>query len=169
MWGGRPDPDSSSAASPSVARASELAREGIPFSTLPASGNRATGASIGKSIVVKGQIFGREDLFIDGEIEGTVEVMDHRLTIGPNGRLKASVKAREVVIEGTVHGNVHASERVALARTAKVVGDIRTQRIVMEAGAFLRGKVDTGAEEARPEEGTVRSPANSQGAAGSAV
>lgn len=102
----------------------------------------ANAASIGKSVVVKGNIISREDLYFDGELEGTVELQEHRLTIGPNGRVQANVKAREIVIIGTIHGNVEASEKIEIRKEAKLVGDIRTARIVIEDGAFFKGSID---------------------------
>ena len=99
-------------------------------------------ATIGKSVVVKGQILSREDLIVDGEVEGTVELQENRLTIGPTGKLTASVKAREIVVLGTVHGNVEASEKIDIRKDAKLVGDIRTMRIVIEDGAYFKGSID---------------------------
>jgi cytoskeletal protein CcmA (bactofilin family) len=92
--------------------------------------------------MVKGQIFSREDLTIDGEVEGTVELQENRLTVGPNGRVQATVKAREIVVLGTVHGNVEASDKIDIRKDAKLVGDIRTQRIVIEDGAYFKGSID---------------------------
>ena len=124
----------------------ELAREGIPMSTLPGRGSEPDAprgsALIGKSVMVKGDVFGREDLTIDGELEGTLELQEHRLTIGPNGKVKASIKAREGVILGAVHGNVEASERIDLRKDAKLVGDLRTARIMIEDGAYFKGSID---------------------------
>lgn len=99
-------------------------------------------AVIGKSVIVKGQIYSREDLTIDGEVEGTVELQEHRLTIGPNGKVTASIKAREIVVLGTVHGNVEASDKIDIRKEAKLVGDIRTARIVIEDGAYFKGNID---------------------------
>ena len=99
-------------------------------------------ATIGKSVVIKGQILSREDLVVDGEVEGTVELQENRLTIGPNGKLMASVKAREIIVLGTVHGNVEASEKIDIRKDAKLVGDIRTMRIVIEDGAYFKGSID---------------------------
>lgn len=99
-------------------------------------------ASIGKSVVIKGQIFSREDLYLDGEIEGTVEVPENRLTIGPHGKLHAGIKAREVVVLGTVNGNVEASERIDIRKESKLVGDIKTGRIMIEDGAYFKGTID---------------------------
>lgn len=104
--------------------------------------HRGGNAVLGKSVIVKGQIFSREDLTIDGEVEGTVELQEHRLTIGPNGKVVASVKAREIVVLGTVHGNVETSDRIDIRKDAKLVGDIRTARIVIEDGAYFKGNID---------------------------
>ena len=100
------------------------------------------GALIGKSVVVKGEILSREDLTVDGEVEGTVELQEHRLTVGPNGKLKANVKAREIVVHGTIHGNVDVGDRIDIRKDAKLVGDVRTARIVIEDGAYLKGNID---------------------------
>jgi cytoskeletal protein CcmA (bactofilin family) len=125
---------------------SELAKEGIPMSTLPGRSHESDlsrgSATIGKSVVIKGQILSREDLIVDGEVEGTVELQENRLTIGPNGKLTASVKAREIIVLGTVHGNVEASEKIDIRKDAKLVGDIRTMRIVIEDGAYFKGSID---------------------------
>jgi cytoskeletal protein CcmA (bactofilin family) len=103
---------------------------------------KGNSATIGKAVKVVGQIFSREDLFVDGEVEGTVEALEHKLTVGPNGIVKAAVKAREVVALGTVQGNVEATEKIEIRKDAKVVGDIRTARIVIEDGAFFKGSID---------------------------
>ena len=99
-------------------------------------------AAIGKSVVVKGQIYSREDLYVDGEVEGTIEVQEHCLTVGPNGRVKAGLTAREVQVHGTVHGNMEGSEKIAIHKEAKVVGDIRSARLIIEDGAYFKGSVD---------------------------
>ena len=91
---------------------------------------------------MKGQILSREDLTIDGEVEGTIEMQEHRLTIGPNGKVRASVKAKEVIVLGTLHGNVDTGDRIDIRKEAKLVGDIRTARIVIEDGAYFKGNVD---------------------------
>jgi cytoskeletal protein CcmA (bactofilin family) len=103
---------------------------------------RGGSAVLGKSVIVKGQIFSREDLTIDGEVEGTVELQEHRLTVGPNGKVMATVKAREICVIGTVHGNVEASDKIDIRKDAKLVGDIRTARIVIEDGAYFKGNID---------------------------
>ena len=112
-------------------------------------------AVIGKSVMIKGQIFSREDLTIDGEIDGSVELHEHRLTVGPNGKLQAGVKAREVVVLGTIHGNVEASDKIDIRKDAKLVGDIKTTRIVIEDGAYFKGSIDI----VRPEVKAAPQPA----------
>lgn len=112
-------------------------------------------AVIGKSVIVKGQIFSREDLTIDGEVEGTVELQEHRLTVGPNGKVVASVKAREIIVLGTIHGNVETSDKIDIRKEAKLVGDIRTARIVIEDGAYFKGNIDI----VRPEAQRAAAPA----------
>ena len=108
----------------------------------PFEATRAGNAVLGKSVAVKGQILSREDLTIDGEVEGTIEMQEHRLTIGHNGKVRASVKAREVIVLGTLHGNVETGDRIDIRKEAKLVGDIRTARIVIEDGAYFKGNVD---------------------------
>jgi cytoskeletal protein CcmA (bactofilin family) len=100
------------------------------------------GAHIGKSVVVKGELSGSEDLYVDGNVEGKIELSNHRLTIGPNGKVKADVSAKSVVIQGRLDGSVNASERVELRTSAVVTGDVTTKRIAIEEGAFLKGKVE---------------------------
>src|SRR5580693_2224666 len=126
-------------------------KETPPMSSAPAPAPHVSDslgpASIGKSVMIKGQIFSREDLTIDGEIDGSVELHEHRLTVGPNGKVQAGVKAREVVVLGTIHGNVEASDKIDIRKDAKLVGDIKTARIVIEDGAYFKGSIDI----ARPE------------------
>jgi cytoskeletal protein CcmA (bactofilin family) len=105
----------------------------------PKAPNR--GASIGPSMTVKGEVSSREELFVDGEIEGSIE-MHHRLTVGPNGKVRATVKAKEVVIEGSIHGNVTAAEKIIIRVQGSLVGDIKTAGIVIEDGAYFKGNID---------------------------
>jgi cytoskeletal protein CcmA (bactofilin family) len=99
-------------------------------------------ATIGKAVKVVGQIYSREDLYVDGEVEGTVEALEHKLTIGPNGAVRAGVKAREVVALGTIQGNVEAHDKIEIRKEARLVGDIRTARIIIEDGAYFKGSID---------------------------
>ncbi len=145
MWNRRKEEDYSPRPASQPPSSVELAREGIPMSTLPQRGSDFDStrvAAIGKSVIVKGQIFGREDLYIDGEVDGAVEMPEHRLTIGPNGKVQAGIKAREVVVLGTVHGNVETGDKIEIRKDAKLVGDIKTMRIVIEDGAYFKGSID---------------------------
>jgi len=99
-------------------------------------------AHIGRSVVVKGELSGSEDLYVDGQVEGTIELKGNSLTIGPNGQLRADVNAKNVVVHGKLEGNVRATERVELKKSAVAVGDIFSQRIAIEDGAYFKGKVD---------------------------
>src|SRR5215472_17431919 len=99
-------------------------------------------AQIGKSVVIKGQLWGSEDLYVDGQVEGSISLKNNRLTVGPHGQVKASVEAKGIVVQGKLEGNVLASDRVDLLKSAIVTGDISTQRISIEEGAFLKGKID---------------------------
>ncbi len=97
---------------------------------------------MGKSLQLKGEISGSEDLFIDGEVEGTVELKDNNLTIGPNGNVHANVQARSIVVLGRLQGNVRAGEKVEIRKTGSLEGDLATARIIIEDGAVFRGSID---------------------------
>jgi len=99
-------------------------------------------ATIGKAVKIVGQIFSKEDLYVDGDVEGTVEALEHKLIIGPHGTVHATVKAREVVAQGTVQGNVEATDKIEIRKDARLVGDIRTARIIIEDGAYFKGSID---------------------------
>ncbi len=104
-------------------------------------------AHIGKSVIIKGELSGSEDLYLDGEVEGTIELHQNSLTIGPNGRVRAHVNAKEVVIHGKVDGNIRGTNRVELKRSAVLVGDIVTQRVSIEDGAYFKGSIDVQREQ----------------------
>jgi cytoskeletal protein CcmA (bactofilin family) len=99
-------------------------------------------ARIGKSIVIRGEVKGGEDLIIDGRVEGTVQLAENRLTIGPNANVAADLTARDVLVLGKVLGNVHATGRVELRAGCTLEGDVRAYRLAIEDNAVLRGKVD---------------------------
>jgi cytoskeletal protein CcmA (bactofilin family) len=99
-------------------------------------------ARIGKSIVICGEVKGSEDLVLDGRVEGTVTLAEGRLTIGPNADIAADLTAKDVLIQGHVHGNVVASGRVELRAGCNVEGDIKALRLAIEDNAVFRGKVD---------------------------
>jgi cytoskeletal protein CcmA (bactofilin family) len=105
---------------------------------LKSSGN---GGTLGSTMTVKGEIYSREELFVDGEIQGSIE-LQHRLTVGPNGKVRASVKAKEVVVHGSIHGDVHSAEKIIIREKGSLVGDITTAGIVIEDGAYFKGSID---------------------------
>jgi cytoskeletal protein CcmA (bactofilin family) len=98
-------------------------------------------ATIGRTVLIKGEISGNESLYIDGRVEGTVIFKDHRITVGRNGVVAANITAREVVIMGKVAGNVECSDRIDIRSEGSLTGDVISQRISVEDGAMLRGSV----------------------------
>jgi cytoskeletal protein CcmA (bactofilin family) len=107
-------------------------------------------AHIGKSVVIKGELSGSEDLYVDGTVEGTIQLQGNNLVIGPNGHVHADVNAKGVVVQGKLEGDIRATERAELRKSAVIVGDIVTQRIAIEDGAYFKGKVDIQKEVAKP-------------------
>jgi cytoskeletal protein CcmA (bactofilin family) len=114
----------------------------MPAGRIDTDTQRGGAASIGKAVKIVGQIFSKEDLYVDGEIEGTIEALEHKLTIGPNGTVHAGIKAREVVALGSIQGNVEAADKIEIRKDARLVGDIRTARIIIEDGAYFKGSID---------------------------
>ena len=106
---------------------------------------------IGKSIVIKGELYCSEELYVDGQVEGLIDPKGNRLTVGPNGRVKANVNASTVVVQGKLDGNVQASDRVDLKHSAVVTGDIAAQRISIDEGAYFKGRVNIQTEEPKSE------------------
>jgi cytoskeletal protein CcmA (bactofilin family) len=115
--------------------------------SLPVSGRAA--ACISQGIRIKGEITGSEDLFVDGPVEGKLQIANGSLTVGPNGSVKADVTAREVIVRGRVEGKIAGRDRVQVWSTGHVTGEVQTQRLAIEDGAFLRGKVETGKQQDR--------------------
>jgi cytoskeletal protein CcmA (bactofilin family) len=173
MWNKRRDEEPvksytpAAPASPAAAAAPsfvEPKKETTPVSTPPQGRfepqHHDSAASIGKAVKIVGQIFSKEDLYVDGDLEGTVEALEHKLTIGPNGTVHAGIKAREVVALGTIQGNVEAAERIEIRKDAKLVGDIRTARIIIEDGAYFKGSIDIVKPE--PAKGAPKPPQTAQ-------
>ncbi|SRR5579862_654167 len=106
-------------------------------------------AYIGKSVVIKGELSGSEDLYVDGQVEGSIHLDGNNLTIGPSGQVKADVSAKTVVIEGKIEGAIHSSDRTELRKSASATGEISTQRIAIEEGAIFKGKLDVQREEGK--------------------
>jgi cytoskeletal protein CcmA (bactofilin family) len=105
----------------------------------PATGEQAT---IGKSLVIKGEVTGSESLYIDGKVEGSITLAGNRVTVGRNGQVAANITAREIVVLGKVRGNVTASDRVDIRSEGSLTGDVTAQRISIEDGAFFKGGID---------------------------
>ncbi|MFQ5664122.1 MAG: polymer-forming cytoskeletal protein [Terriglobia bacterium] len=100
------------------------------------------GARLGQTLSVKGELVGNEELTLDGEFEGSIDLGKNSLTVGPRGRVQADIRAREIVIEGTVRGSLRASDRLQIAKSGNVVGDLVAARIVIEDGAYFKGSID---------------------------
>jgi cytoskeletal protein CcmA (bactofilin family) len=147
MWNKKEEPPAPRPASapPQPAAPPEIKKEPTPVSSTPfrtPESDSRNAATIGKAVKVVGQIFTKEDLYVDGDVEGTIESQDNKVTIGPNGRVQASIKARDVIILGQVQGNVETSDKVDIRKDAKLVGDIVTSRISIEDGALFKGSID---------------------------
>ena len=115
--------------------------------------------NIGKSVVIKGELNGSEDLTIEGQVEGKIELKDHVLTIGPNGKIKAQVFAKALIVLGEVNGNVNATDRVEIKDGGSVDGDIVAPRVAIADGAHFRGSVDM---QRKPESGAKPKPEQQQ-------
>jgi cytoskeletal protein CcmA (bactofilin family) len=99
-------------------------------------------ANIGKTVNIKGELSGNEDIYLDGQLEGSIQLPGNSVTVGPNGRVKADINAKNLTVAGTLDGNIHASERTELRKTAVVNGDVQTRRIAIEEGAYFKGKLE---------------------------
>jgi len=99
-------------------------------------------ATIGKSLIVKGEVSGSESLYIDGKVEGAINLPGNRVTVGRNGQVAANITAREVVVLGKVRGNIHASDRVDIRSEGSLTGDVAAARISIEDGAYFKGGID---------------------------
>jgi cytoskeletal protein CcmA (bactofilin family) len=104
--------------------------------------NTADQATIGKSLVIKGEVTGSESLYIDGRVEGSINLTGNRVTVGRNGVVNANIQAREIVVLGKVRGNLQASDRVDIRTEGSLTGDVVAQRISIEDGAFFKGGID---------------------------
>lgn len=157
MW--KPSkPEDAKPAAPAAQPWNTTPKETRPVDTPRFNEPRAEMAHIGKSVVIKGELSGSEDLYLDGEVEGTIELRGNSLTVGPNGRVRANTQAKEVLVHGKVNGNIRA-DRVELKKSALVSGDIITQRVVIEDGAFFKGGIDIQREPAKEAQKTEQRPA----------
>src|SRR5664279_4551488 len=123
----------------------------------PAAASSAAGeqASISKGLFIKGEITGTESLFIDGKVEGSINIPGNRVTVGRNGQVAASITAREVVVLGKVRGNVTATDRVDIRAEGALTGDVAAARISIEDGAFFKGGIDIKKADAKPANGAA--------------
>jgi cytoskeletal protein CcmA (bactofilin family) len=99
-------------------------------------------ATLGKNVIVKGEIRSQEDLTIEGEVEGTIDMIEHRLTIAANGNVRANVKVREIEVLGSIHGKIEAVDRVYIRKGAELVGDIHSAGIIIEDGGYIKGSIE---------------------------
>lgn len=140
----KPTPESASPiASPSQSAAPTIDSTARPSATSPATATRGrTTAVIGPSIQIDGTLRGQEDLFVEGEVTGTIQLQNHTLTIGTQGKIKADVYAHTVFVEGSMEGDLFGSEQVIVRKSAKVRGNITSPRVSLEDGASFKGSIE---------------------------
>ena len=124
-----------------------------PAASVPSTSSAGEQATIGKSLIVKGELSGSESLYIDGKVEGAINLPGNRVTVGRNGQVAANIMAREVVVLGKVRGNINASDRVDIRSEGSLTGDVAAARISIEDGAYFKGGID------------IRKPGDTKGAA----
>jgi cytoskeletal protein CcmA (bactofilin family) len=132
--------------------ASSTPAHSAPPAAVPLPVSPRAAACISQGIRIKGEVSGSEDLFVDGQVEGKLSLSNGSLTVGPNGSVKADLNAREVIVRGTVEGKVSGRDRVQLWSTGRVNGEVQTERLAIEEGAVLRGKVEAGKSTGRATE-----------------
>lgn len=138
---------------PTPATTSSSAPAASSPSTIPLPISPRAAACISQGIKIKGEVTGSEDLFVDGVVEGKLSLTANScLTVGPNGSVKADVVAREVVVRGKIEGKVTGRDRVQLWSTGQVTGEVQTERLAIEDGALLRGKVEAGKQQPKTAE-----------------
>jgi cytoskeletal protein CcmA (bactofilin family) len=158
MWRKPEDPRSAAEVPPSP-RPEQPARS---VAGLTAEVVQPSGGVVTSSLVIKGEIRGREDLYIDGEVQGTIHLADGRVTIGPHGKVSADVDAHEIVVRGKIKGTLRARDRVEVGRTGEIRGDISTHRIAIEEGAQVHSKVEiTRAEDSKSNRASEKSTGGS--------
>src|ERR1700691_3122532 len=123
-------------------RASEIASGKEPDRAAEAKEGLVYAAVIGKGMVIKGEIKSKESLHIDGEVEGNLEMPGYRLTLSREGKLGANVIAKEIELMGTAHGDLHGTSKITIRKGAHLVGDLRAPGILIEEGAYVKGKIE---------------------------
>ena len=146
MWKPTNAPTSSPSPSPTPEPQRSFTPQAEPVSTpRPAASaaiNTQEQATLGKSLVIKGEVTGSESLYIDGRVEGSINLPGNRVTVGRNGIVSANISAREIVVLGKVRGNMNASDRVDIRGEGSLTGDVVSQRISIEDGAYFKGGID---------------------------
>lgn len=167
MWGNKkpepPRPDAVAMPSPvapvpvslgpvPAIKAPEIKQEMTPMTNevRPLTPASTTGARLGPSLHVKGEINGNEDLHVDGSIEGLISLEDRKLTVGASAKVSADIVAREIVVFGTVKGNLRARDRIEIKKDGSVIGDLTTARIMIEDGAYFKGSIEIERGDAQP-------------------
>ena len=143
MWKPTNQPNATPAPTPEPQRTYQPPQE--PVVTRPPSTSVSTPqeqATLGKSLVIKGEVTGSESLYIDGRVEGSINLPGNRVTVGRNGVVSANISAREIVILGKVRGNMTASDRFDIRSEGSLTGDIAAQRVSVEEGAYFKGSID---------------------------
>ena len=177
MWGTKkPETQQPTTAKPPetpapVAKPASAKTEGIamstdamrPLSTTPSGST----ARLGASLQIKGEISGNEDLHVDGSVEGLIQLDDRKLTVGASAKLTADVVAREVVVYGSVKGNLRARDRIEIKKDGSVIGDLTTARIMIEDGAYFKGSIEIDRTAASNNEHDLDKPAYSRTSTGS--
>lgn len=153
---GTPEPER-----PAISTSTPSAVSEAPAAPRPVSSTTAEQATIGKSLVIKGEVTGSESLYIDGRVEGSINLSGNRVTVGRNGVVSANINAREIVVLGKVRGNLTASDRVDIRSDGSLTGDVVAARISIEDGAYFKGGIDirksgqkTNGEEVKGKEST---------------
>lgn len=132
---------------PAIPRVESPKTEAIPKVSNPMPTNQNP-TVLGRSVVTRGEMSANEDLLIEGQFDGTIGMKDHCLTVGTNGQVKAEIQARQVIIHGTVNGNITAREKVEIRRTGRVQGDLTAAGVAIEDGAYFKGSIEIQRDEA---------------------
>ncbi len=146
MW--KPSNAPNAPSSPATPQSQPTPQQSTPIEPVPVSAPRNAAlntqeqATIGKSLVIKGEVTGSESLYIDGRVEGSINLSGNRVTVGRNGVVAANISAREIVVLGKVRGNLTATDRVDIRNEGSLTGDVVAQRISIEDGAFFKGGID---------------------------
>jgi cytoskeletal protein CcmA (bactofilin family) len=142
--------------------ASDVAESGpgspLPAAPLPAPRAGRPEAVIGKSVFIKGQVLSEEDVLLEGQVEGSIDLPANKLIVGRSGKVQAHIKAREVDVQGTVHGNITAGEKIVIRGAANLAGDLRSATISIEDGAYFKGSIDIVRTPSRPAPETPPAP-----------